>query len=64
MERVYAPAGVWKETITVQDSMAVINTGPDEPPFLLRFAPSRRSARPIPAYWRSLLRSPESRSRA
>ncbi len=52
LERVYAPAGVWKETITVQDSMAVINTGPDEPPFLLRFAPSRRAARPIPAYWR------------
>jgi N-acetylmuramoyl-L-alanine amidase len=52
LERVYAPAGVWKETITVQDNMAVINTGPDERPFLLRFAPSRRSARPIPAYWR------------
>jgi N-acetylmuramoyl-L-alanine amidase len=52
LERVYAPAGVWKETIAVQENMAIITTRPDKPPFLLRFAPSRRAARPIPAYWR------------
>jgi N-acetylmuramoyl-L-alanine amidase len=52
LERVYAPAGVWKETIAVLENMAIITTRPDKPPFLLRFAPSRRAAKPIPAYWR------------
>jgi N-acetylmuramoyl-L-alanine amidase len=52
LDRVYAPVGAWKETIAVQEKMAIITTRPGEPPFLLRFAPSRQAARPVPAYWR------------
>ena len=55
LERLYAPAGAWQETIAVQDDMAVITTRPDGPPFLLRFASSRETARSIPRYWRSRL---------
>lgn len=58
LERLYAPAGTWQETITVQDDMAVITTRPDGPPFLLRFASSRETARSIPRYWRSRLQLP------
>ncbi|HEU4679564.1 MAG TPA: N-acetylmuramoyl-L-alanine amidase, partial [Terrimicrobiaceae bacterium] len=53
LEKVYAPAGAWKETITVHEEMALISTRPDRQPFLLRFAPSRESAKPVPRYWRS-----------
>jgi len=56
--KVYAPAGVWKETIAVQDDMAIITTRPDEPPFLLRFARSRGTAKSIPRYWRSRAQLP------
>jgi N-acetylmuramoyl-L-alanine amidase len=52
LDRVYAPAGVWKETIAIQDSLAVITTGPEEPPFVLRFASSHRVAKSISPYWR------------
>ena len=52
LERVYAPAGVWKETITLQEDLAVIATRPDEPPFVLRFAGSAKTARPMSLYWR------------
>ena len=58
LERLYAPAGAWQETIAVQDDMAVITTRPDGPPFLLRFASSRETARSIPRYWRSRLQLP------
>jgi N-acetylmuramoyl-L-alanine amidase len=53
LEKVYAPAGAWKETIAVADENAVITTKDDGPPFVLRFASSRESAKPIPRYWRS-----------
>jgi N-acetylmuramoyl-L-alanine amidase len=52
LDKVYAPAGVWKETITLQDRRAVISTRPDEPPFILRFARSPETARSISTYWR------------
>ena len=58
LEKVYAPAGAWKETIVVQDEMAVITTRPEGPPFSLRFAPSREAARSIPRYWRSRMQLP------
>ena len=58
LDRVYAPAGAWKETIAVQDNMAVITTRSDEAPFRLRFAPSRGTAKSIPAYWRGRARLP------
>ena len=58
LDRVYAPGGVWKETIAVQDDGAVIATRPGEPPFLLRFAPSREAAKSVPAYWRARARLP------
>jgi N-acetylmuramoyl-L-alanine amidase len=53
LEKVYAPAGAWKETIAVEDENAVITTKHDGPPFVLRFASSRESTKPIPRYWRS-----------
>ncbi len=53
LEKVYAPGGVWRETIDVQDEVAIITTRPDREPFLLRFAASRESAKSVPRYWRS-----------
>ena len=58
LDKVYAPAGVWKETIVVQDDMAVIATRPDESPFILRFASSRDAAKSIPRYWRGRVQLP------
>ena len=48
LDKVYAPAGVWKDTIAVQDNTAIITTRPDGPPFLLRFARTRDTAKSIP----------------
>lgn len=53
LDKVYAPDGAWKETITVRDTEALIKTRPDAVPFLLRFAPSRATAKAVPSYWRS-----------
>lgn len=58
LDQVYAPAGVWKETIAVKDDMAVITTRPDMSPFLLRFALSRDAAKSIPRYWRGRAQLP------
>jgi N-acetylmuramoyl-L-alanine amidase len=58
LEKVYAPAGAWKEVIAVHEEMAIITTRPDRQPFLLRFAPSRESAKSVPRYWRSRLQLP------
>ena len=58
LDQVYAPAGVWKETIAVKDDMAVITTRPDTSPFLLRFALSRDTAKSIPRYWRGRAQLP------
>ena len=58
LDKVYAPGGAWKETITVAETAAVVVTQPGAPPFLLRFAPSRETAKSIPRYWRSRLQLP------
>jgi N-acetylmuramoyl-L-alanine amidase len=58
LDKVYAPGGAWKETIAVEDTAAVIVTKPETPPFVLRFAPSRETAKTIPRYWRSRLQLP------
>ncbi len=58
LDQVYAPAGVWKETIAVKDDMAVITTRPHTSPFLLRFALSRDTAKSIPRYWRGRAQLP------
>ena len=58
LDKVYAPSGAWKETITVAETAAVVVTQPGAPPFLLRFAPSRETAKSIPRYWRSRLQLP------
>jgi hypothetical protein len=58
LDKLYAPAGAWKETIVVQDDMAIITTHPDRPPFLLRFASSRETAKSAPRYWRSRAQLP------
>lgn len=53
LDKVYAPGGAWKGTITVHDDVAMIKTRPGQQPFLLRFAPSREAAKAVPTYWRS-----------
>jgi N-acetylmuramoyl-L-alanine amidase len=58
LDRVYAPGGVWKETIAIRDDAAVIATRPGQPPFVLRFAPSNELVKSIPAYWRARARLP------
>ncbi|HEY5705634.1 MAG TPA: hypothetical protein VIS96_08685 [Terrimicrobiaceae bacterium] len=58
LDRVYAPDGVWKETITVQEDVAVITTSPGEAPFLLRFARTRDAAKSIPTHWRGRAQLP------
>lgn len=52
LDKVYAPNGAWKNAITVNETAALIQTRPGDPPFLLRFAASRDAAKPIPTYWR------------
>jgi len=52
LDKVYAPGGAWKKTITVSDDVAVIQTKPGQSPFLLRFAPSKAEAKAVPTYWR------------
>ena len=52
LNTVYAPGGAWQETIRVTDDSAIIKTGPNSSPILLKFAASRASARAVPAYWR------------
>ena len=58
LDKVYAPGGAWKETITVEDTAAHVMTQPGAPPFLLTFAISRETAKSIPRYWRSRLQLP------
>ena len=58
LDKVYAPGGAWKETITVEDTAAHVMTQPGAPPFLLSFAISRETAKSIPRYWRSRLQLP------
>ncbi len=53
LDKVYAPGGAWKETISIRDTEALIKTRPESAPFLLRFAPTRDSAKAVPTYWRS-----------
>ena len=58
LDKIYAPAGAWQETIVVQDQEAVITTRPGESPFVLRFAASRATARSVPRYWRTRAQLP------
>lgn len=53
LDRVYAPNGAWRDTITIHSDGALITTGPDESPFFLRFATSRAAAKPFTTYWRA-----------
>jgi len=53
LNTVYAPNEAWKDTITVDADSARIKTRPGQSPFLLRFAPTRTTAKAIPAYWRT-----------
>jgi len=52
IEKVYAPGGAWKETITVDSTAAKIQTRPGRPPYVLKFAPSRAAAKALPGYWK------------
>lgn len=52
LDKVYAPGGAWKATITIGDNAAVIKTAPGAQPYLLKFAPSRAEAKAVPTYWR------------
>lgn len=51
--KIYAPAGAWKDTITLQSDAALITTSPGHPPFILRFAPSPREAKAARTTWRT-----------
>ncbi len=58
LDKLYAPAGAWKETISVEDTAAIIVTQPEASPFVLRFAASRQTAKSIPRFWRSRMQLP------
>jgi len=64
LEKVYAPNGAWRETITLEEGSASIRTQPGRPPYVLKFAPSRATAKAVPGYWHprsSLPPAPESK---
>jgi len=52
LNRVYAPNGAWKDTISISDAGAVIKANPGDSTYLLRFAPSRAEAKAVHTYWR------------
>lgn len=52
LDRVYAPGGAWKDTITVTNDAAIIETSSDKPSYVLKFAPDAASVRQPPVYWR------------
>jgi N-acetylmuramoyl-L-alanine amidase len=52
LDSVYAPHGAWKDVIKISGDSAKITTDPDFPPYVLRFAASSSSAKPVPRFWR------------
>ncbi|MBE2205558.1 MAG: N-acetylmuramoyl-L-alanine amidase [Chthoniobacterales bacterium] len=52
LEKIYAPGGAWKGTISLTDDSAVIETAPGRPPYVLKFAADGVTARPLPISWR------------
>jgi len=50
LDRVYAPGGAWRETISILDNEATIRTSADGKPYVLKFA-SGPGKRP-PVYWK------------
>lgn len=53
LDRVYAPGGAWKETITLEPARAVIRQTLNPPAnFILRFSADEPSAKPTPRFWR------------
>lgn len=58
LDKVYAPNGAWRKTITIHDDSALIQTRPGASPYLLRFAPSKAEAKAVPTYWRSKAQLP------
>ena len=51
LDSVYAPHGAWKDVIKISGDSAKITTDPDFPPYVLRFAASSSSAKPVPRFW-------------
>lgn len=52
LDKVYAPDGAWRGTISISDDGALITTRQGAQPFFLRFAPSRDKAKSLRTYWR------------
>jgi len=52
LERVYAPNGAWKDWIQIHEDHASVITKEGQPPWKLRFAPSRADAAAVPRFWR------------
>lgn len=65
LDAVYAPRGAWKGMIEVGEEAAIIHTKLSPPETMtLHFAPSAKSARPVPRSWRpaaTLRRAPKGR---
>lgn len=53
LDRVYAPGGAWKDSISLTNDAAIIETSSDKPSYVLKFAPDAGSVRRAPVYWRS-----------
>jgi len=53
LDKVYAPGRAWADSISFTDDAAIIQTSPDKPAYVLKFAPDAASARPAPVYWRA-----------
>jgi hypothetical protein len=56
--RVYAPGGAADDVITIGPDAAEVVTGGGRPPYVLRFAPSREEALPVPGWWRGRAQIP------
>ncbi|MDX2079394.1 MAG: N-acetylmuramoyl-L-alanine amidase [Terrimicrobiaceae bacterium] len=52
LDRIYAPGDAAAGLIEVTEESAIIRTGPNRPPYVLRFATSNGSTKPLPVYWR------------
>ena len=52
LARIYAPGDAAVGVIAVTPTLARIQTAPGRTPYLLRFAKSDATAKPVPRYWR------------
>lgn len=53
LDRIYAPNALWRKWITITRTQAQIAIHVGNSPFILHFAPSPQTIRPIPCTWKS-----------